>query len=538
MATAQELPPALSDLQVKAERERLQLSAGFQQILPKAERERLQLSAGFQQILPKAERERLQRSAGFQQILPGAERERLQLSAGFQQILPGAAPPRRGLGQRVLALSGVTLPAALLRCVLSLSPALGWHLRVALGDIPHPPCPLQPPGQRSHPGGHLLAGALLSPPGPGGEREVRDARYRHPARSPGAAGPREPGEGGGSSRGSGLMPAVSLSPAAAAVPAGPGGFPGCQRRAGHGNHPGAAGPALRARLGRLPLREDARHDLLLGLAPHARCLRVRIAPSRPRGAIPAPGSAAGAEPLPGERPAGNSLGPGLVGAPGGARPGPTGGPGTHTPPFPRLLPVLTLLAQLLARGSADTEPVVPRTGSNGTFSLYCSSCLLLIHPSRDICTQSGGRKNAGLEEKIILLLYLLLVFGCCSLLYRRVRLRYRGKAALPLLGPDGTGGFGGGSVRKASLSFQLVFLICWTPAFLLTILSFSSISPASLFVLYVSTALSVSLQGFLHSLAYGWMRENFRRDVLLRSRSRHSPEGLKAFYDLSLGAAP
>ncbi|XP_058720294.1 uncharacterized protein LOC131592653 [Poecile atricapillus] len=128
-----------------------------------------------------------------------------------------------------------------------------------------------------------------------------------------------------------------------------------------------------------------------------------------------------------------------------------------------LLPVLTLLAQLLARGSADTEPVVPRTGSNGTFSLYCSSCLLLIHPSRDICTQSGGRKNAGLEEKIILLLYLLLVFGCCSLLYRRVRLRYRGKAALPLLGPDGTGGFGGGGVRKASLSFQLVFLICWTP---------------------------------------------------------------------------
>ncbi|XP_039560507.1 uncharacterized protein LOC120500119 [Passer montanus] len=217
-----------------------------------------------------------------------------------------------------------------------------------------------------------------------------------------------------------------------------------------------------------------------------------------------------------------------------------------------LLPALTLLAQLLSRGTsaADIAPVVPWPGSNATFSLYCSSCLLLIHPNRDICSQSGGDKSAGLEEKIALLLYLLLVLGCCSLLYRRVRLRCRGNAALPLLSPARHGGFGGRSgrgVRRASLHFQLVFLLCWTPgmsfcvpptAFLLTILSFTSISPASLFVLYVSTALSVSLQGFLHSLVYGWMRENFRREVLARSPSLPSPAGLKAFYDDSLGAAP
>ncbi|XP_059703658.1 uncharacterized protein LOC132327950 isoform X4 [Haemorhous mexicanus] len=207
-----------------------------------------------------------------------------------------------------------------------------------------------------------------------------------------------------------------------------------------------------------------------------------------------------------------------------------------------LVPALTLLAQLLARGTsaADIAPAVPWAGSNDTFSLYCSSCLLLIHPSQDICSQSGGGKNAGLEEKIIFLLYLLLVLGCCSLLYRRVRLRCRGNAALPLLGLDRDGGFGGRSgrsVRKASLYFQLVFLLCWTPAFLLTVLSFTSISPASLFVLYVSAALSVSLQGFLHSLVYGWMRENFRREVLARSLSLQSPEGVKAFYDDSLGAA-
>uniref|UniRef100_A0A8U7NCL9 Uncharacterized protein n=1 Tax=Corvus moneduloides TaxID=1196302 RepID=A0A8U7NCL9_CORMO len=210
-----------------------------------------------------------------------------------------------------------------------------------------------------------------------------------------------------------------------------------------------------------------------------------------------------------------------------------------------LVPALTLLAQLIARGTsvADIAPVVPwdGRGSNDTFSLYCSSCLLLIHPNQDICSQSGGGKNAGLEEKIIFLLYLLLVLGCCSLLYRRVRLRCRGNAALPLLSLDRDGGFGGRSgrsVSKASLYFQLVFLLCWTPAFLLTILSFTSISPASLFVLYVSTALSVSLQGFLHCLVYAWMRENFRREVLARSPPLQSPGGIQAFYDDSLEAAP
>ncbi|XP_031961586.1 uncharacterized protein LOC116442552 isoform X1 [Corvus moneduloides] len=167
-----------------------------------------------------------------------------------------------------------------------------------------------------------------------------------------------------------------------------------------------------------------------------------------------------------------------------------------------LVPALTLLAQLIARGTsvADIAPVVPwdGRGSNDTFSLYCSSCLLLIHPNQDICSQSGGGKNAGLEEKIIFLLYLLLVLGCCSLLYRRVRLRCRGNAALPLLSLDRDGGFGGRSgrsVSKASLYFQLVFLLCWTPAFLLTILSFTSISPASLFVLYVSTVSKAPLPG-------------------------------------------
>lgn len=54
----------------------------------------------------------------------------------------------------------------------------------------------------------------------------------------------------------------------------------------------------------------------------------------------------------------------------------------------------------------------------------------------------------------------------------------------------------------------------------------------------VPQALSVSLQGFLHSLVYAWMRENFRREVLVRSPLPQSPGGIQAFYDDSLEAAP
>ncbi|TFJ95741.1 hypothetical protein DR999_PMT22583 [Platysternon megacephalum] len=59
-----------------------------------------------------------------------------------------------------------------------------------------------------------------------------------------------------------------------------------------------------------------------------------------------------------------------------------------------LLPALTFLAQLLLRGASvrdiapmSIEPVLPRTAnhSRGADSLYCSSCLILIHHSQDVC---------------------------------------------------------------------------------------------------------------------------------------------------------
>ncbi|KAM6420994.1 uncharacterized protein J5M81_000509 [Pluvialis apricaria] len=292
-----------------------------------------------------------------------------------------------------------------------------------------------------------------------------------------------------------------------------------------------------------------------------------------------------------------------------------------------LLPALTLLGQLIARGTSITdiapkhiEPIAPWKGnrSDETYSLYCSSCLLLIHRAQDICYEYVGRKDVGLEGKMIFFLYLLLVLSCCTLLYRRVKLWCRRNAAAPLLTLE-KDSFAGRSIRsisKVSHYFQLVFLLCWAPgksrgltetcgnefpkvlgqrggkdcivpiracpaqspvpweierdrgrafaswrgkllmkrcqregdqgvsfclpsaAFLLTLLSFTSIKPASVFVLYIATALTVSLQGFLHSLVYGWLRQNFRQEAVGERPSLQHHQGLKAFYDESLGAVP
>ncbi|KAM6096696.1 uncharacterized protein VSU04_017376 isoform 4-T4 [Chlamydotis macqueenii] len=214
-----------------------------------------------------------------------------------------------------------------------------------------------------------------------------------------------------------------------------------------------------------------------------------------------------------------------------------------------LLPALTLLGQLVARGTSVTDiapkpigPLAPRkgNGSNETYSLYCSSCLLLVRRAQDLCYAYVGRKDVGLEGKIIFFLYLLLVLSCCTLLYRRVKLWCRRNGAAPLLAPE-RDGFAGRSIRsvsKVSHYFQLVFLLCWAPAFLLTLLSFTTIRPASLFVLYVATALTVSLQGFLHSLVYGWLRHNFRREAVGARPSLQPHRGLQAFYDESLRAGP
>ncbi|XP_075780304.1 transmembrane protein 116-like isoform X3 [Pelodiscus sinensis] len=204
-----------------------------------------------------------------------------------------------------------------------------------------------------------------------------------------------------------------------------------------------------------------------------------------------------------------------------------------------LLPALMFLGQLLWRGTLVRDvaprPLEPRrpcqaNHSCGAYSLYCSSCLILIHRSQDVCYKDAGHKDPGLEVKILFFTYLLLVLGCCTFLYCRVERWCR-----PLSGEND--GFASRNVRharKISCHFQLVFLVCWTPALLLSLLSFTSVQPTAIFALYVATALTMSLQGLLHSLVYGWLRQNFRQEALGETVPLRYYPGLKAFYDESL----
>ncbi|XP_074832705.1 uncharacterized protein LOC142001402 isoform X3 [Carettochelys insculpta] len=162
-----------------------------------------------------------------------------------------------------------------------------------------------------------------------------------------------------------------------------------------------------------------------------------------------------------------------------------------------LLPALMFLGQLLVRGPAlrrsgpqPMEPIMPRHAnhSRGPYSLYCSSCLILIHHSQDVCYEFTGWKDPDLEVKIIFFTYLALVLSCCTVLYCRVKLLCRRNNEVRLLNTEHNG-FSSQNMQRVcriSCCFQLVFLICWTPAFLLCILSFSSIKPSSIFALYVA----------------------------------------------------
>ncbi|XP_043377695.1 GRIP and coiled-coil domain-containing protein 1 isoform X2 [Chelonia mydas] len=166
-----------------------------------------------------------------------------------------------------------------------------------------------------------------------------------------------------------------------------------------------------------------------------------------------------------------------------------------------LLPALLFLGQLLLRGTSvrdvapmAVEPGMPRTAnrSRGAYSLYCSSCLVLVHRAQDACSKYTGGKDTGLEMKIIFFLSLLLVLSCCTFLYCRVKLwcRRNSEVRLMYMENDGFASRNIQSVCKISRCFQLVFLICWTPAFLLSILSFTSIEPASIFALHVAMGAS------------------------------------------------
>ncbi|KAJ7329408.1 hypothetical protein JRQ81_015582 [Phrynocephalus forsythii] len=203
------------------------------------------------------------------------------------------------------------------------------------------------------------------------------------------------------------------------------------------------------------------------------------------------------------------------------------------------LPLLVFLGLLVTRGVAPQEgaswsldPLQPHNHSSASYRLCCSSCLMLIHHSPDIC--SKDRKDLGKEGKIFFLVFVASVVACCTVLYSRATVCCWKPRARPLP-PWQTEGCARRS--HATGYFQLVFVVCWMPAFLLAILSFTGLPTAWLFPLYVAVALTVSLQGLLHSLVYGWLRQNFREEVTGEQLPLRCPLDLKAFYDDSLATS-
>ncbi|KAM6436373.1 uncharacterized protein PHA67_023605 isoform 2-T2 [Liasis olivaceus] len=209
-----------------------------------------------------------------------------------------------------------------------------------------------------------------------------------------------------------------------------------------------------------------------------------------------------------------------------------------------LIPCLVVLALLVLsngplRRTALLQPLSQGDNdSSGGSNLSCSSCLVLIHLSQDTCLkpQSAGSgpavqgdreqghslspQHLAKESSIVFLVFVALVVSGCMVLYCRVNSWHRQDCYVPR---------SDGLARRSHVTrrFQLVLVLCWMPACLLVLLSFTSLQLSSLFPVSVAT-------GFLHSLAYGWLRGNFRRELAGERLPLHCSPGLKAFYEDSL----
>ncbi|XP_039617463.1 transmembrane protein 116 [Polypterus senegalus] len=173
---------------------------------------------------------------------------------------------------------------------------------------------------------------------------------------------------------------------------------------------------------------------------------------------------------------------------------------------------------------------------NEDYSFFCSRCIFLIHMPSDICEAHEDIWKRDLVMKILFFLYVFAVVTCSVVAYCKVNLwcrRYEEDGLFCLRGD----GFNNRNIKDIYLTVKfifLAFLICWTPAFILIILSLANISPTKLFALYIIQAFTMSLQGFLDSIAYGWLRRNFRQVALGERSPILLASNARPFYDESL----
>uniref|UniRef100_A0A8C2FJH6 Si:dkey-30c15.2 n=1 Tax=Cyprinus carpio TaxID=7962 RepID=A0A8C2FJH6_CYPCA len=168
------------------------------------------------------------------------------------------------------------------------------------------------------------------------------------------------------------------------------------------------------------------------------------------------------------------------------------------------------------------------TVSRGPTARFCNSCILFLHLINDSCiTVDPGHAEF---IQIFTLSSVLIVIIICTLVYCKLESSYRHYENTRMI--TMTQRHPGG-IWSSARYMILVVIFCWAPALLLICLSFIQLKIKYLFPLYVTQALSVSLQGFLNSIVYAWRRRNFR-DAVLGERLPLMAYSNRAFFDQSL----
>ncbi|XP_073706144.1 uncharacterized protein [Garra rufa] len=175
---------------------------------------------------------------------------------------------------------------------------------------------------------------------------------------------------------------------------------------------------------------------------------------------------------------------------------------------------------------ANTPTLTPF--SKGPTARFCNSCLLFLHLTNDSCiTVDRGHANS---IRIFPLSSVLMVIIVCTVVYWKLESSYRHYKNTSMI--TMTQRHSGG-IWSSARYMILVIIFCWAPALVLICLSFAQLTIHSLFPLYVTQALSVSLQGFLNSIVYAWRRRNFR-DAVWGERLPLMAYSNRHFFDQSL----
>ncbi|XP_049339666.1 transmembrane protein 116 [Astyanax mexicanus] len=166
--------------------------------------------------------------------------------------------------------------------------------------------------------------------------------------------------------------------------------------------------------------------------------------------------------------------------------------------------------------------------------LFCNSCILFLH----LHVKDGGHcSTVDVDHNNFIRGFtfasVLSVLTCCFLVYWRLQSWYRRyeQAGLFTDSQRCTG-----RIWSSARYMIVVIIFCWTPALVLISFSFATPESNRLFPLFVVQAVTVSLQGFLNSIVYGWRRRNFR-EAVLGERLPLMAYANRAFFEQSLSDA-